>query len=147
MNRSCLPGAEKRLRSSHSRGFRVRALTTAIFVLLSIGCNRAARSPSAVTVAFETVPQPARVGAVVVNFTLVDAAAKPVVGARLTAEADMTHAGMSPVFGTVEEIRPGHYESTLKLGMAGDWVILLHGMLPSGEKLERQFELGNVEPN
>jgi len=59
----------------------------------------------------------------------------------------MTHAGMSPVFGTVEERKPGRYESELKLGMAGDWVILLHGTLPTGEKVERQFELKDVRPN
>jgi hypothetical protein len=92
------------------------------------------------------MPQPTRVGAVTVDFTLTDTTAMPVVGAHLTSEADMTHAGMSPVFGAVEEKQPGHYESTLNLGMAGDWVILLHGTLPTGDKLERQFELRNVQP-
>ena len=91
--------------------------------------------------------RPVRVGAVTVDFTLADAAAKPVVAAQLTTEADMTHAGMSPVFGRVEEKQPGRYESTLKLEMAGDWVILLHGTLPTGERLERQFELRDVRPN
>ena len=81
------------------------------------------------------------------DFTLADAASKPVTGAHLTTEADMTHAGMSPVFGSVQENQPGRYESTLKLGMAGDWVVLLHGTLPTGEKVERQFELRNVRPN
>lgn len=147
MNGCCFRGAEKNLRPFRSRGFRVWVLIAAIFLLFCIGCNRAVRSPSPVTVAFETVPRPARVGAVTVSFALADAAAKPLVGAQLSAEADMTHAGMSPVFGTVKEKQPGHYESTMKLGMAGDWVILLHGTLPSGEKLERQFELRDVQPN
>ncbi len=93
------------------------------------------------------MPKPPRVGAVSVDFKLADAAAKPVIGAHLTTEADMTHAGMSPVFGSVQENQPGRYESTLNLGMAGDWVILLHGTLPTGEKLERQFELRDVRPN
>jgi hypothetical protein len=31
--------------------------------------------------------------------------------------------------------------------MAGDWVILLHGTLPTGAKVERQFELRNVQSN
>jgi hypothetical protein len=30
--------------------------------------------------------------------------------------------------------------------MAGDWVILLHGTLPDGEKLERQFDVREVGP-
>jgi hypothetical protein len=98
-------------------------------------------------VVFEAEPQPVRVGAVTVDFTLADAASKPVTGAHLNAEADMTHAGMSPVFGNAQEKQPGRYESMLKLGMAGDWVILLHGTLPTGEKIEKQFELRNVQPN
>src|SRR5580700_10836674 len=31
--------------------------------------------------------------------------------------------------------------------MAGDWVILLHGALRDGEKLERQFDVRDVRPN
>jgi hypothetical protein len=54
---------------------------------------------------------------------------------------------MSPVFAEAKEVEPGRYQSTLILGMAGDWVILLHGSLPGGEKLERQFDLKGVRPN
>jgi YtkA-like len=147
MNRFCFQGAEKNLRSFRSRGFQVRALIAAISALFWMGCNRAAKSSSVVTVAFESMPRPAGVGTITVDFTLADAAAKPVVGAQLNTEADMTHAGMSPVFGTLQEKQPGRYESKLNLGMAGDWVILLHGTLPTGEKLERQFELRDVRPN
>jgi hypothetical protein len=129
------------------RSSQLWAVLTVISLLLWIACNRATTPVNAPTVVFKTKPQPARVGSVTVDFTLADAAAKPIAGANLTAEADMTHAGMSPVFGTVEEKQPGHYESALKLEMAGDWVILLHGTLPTGEKLERQFELRNVQPN
>lgn len=95
---------------------------------------------------FEVSPSPAKVGSVTAIFRLLDGA-KPVAGAHLAAEADMTHAGMGPAFGAVEEVQPGRYESKLSLGMAGDWVILLRGTLPGGEKLERQFELRNVQPN
>jgi hypothetical protein len=137
-------GAAELSRCCRSSQFRL--VLALISALLWSGCTRAANSTAAPTVVFEAMPQPTRVGAVTVDFTLTDAAAMPVVGAHLTAEADMTHAGMSPVFGAVEEKQPGHYESTLKLEMAGDWVILLHGALPTGDKLERQFELRNVQP-
>lgn len=147
MNQFCFWEAKQNSRLFGSRSFQVGAFLAAISLPLCMGCNRAAKPSSAETVAFETTPQPARVGAVTMDFTLADAAARPVIGAQLTTEADMTHAGMGPEFGTVEEKRPGRYESTLKLGMAGDWVILLHGTLPTGEKLERQFELKDVRPN
>jgi hypothetical protein len=31
--------------------------------------------------------------------------------------------------------------------MAGDWVILLHIVLPDGQKLEQQFDVSGVRPN
>jgi hypothetical protein len=92
-------------------------------------------------------PQPARVGPVTVTLQLADAAAKPIAGARIALEADMSHPGMSPVFGEAKEVAPGQYQSQVRLGMAGDWVILLHATLPDGTKLERQFDLRDVRPN
>lgn len=142
----CFRRAFENVRPRKSRDFQA-ALVLVTLALSWIGCNRAAPTSSALAIKFEVTPLPARVGIVTAKFDLMTSTAQPLVGAHLTAEADMTHAGMSPVFGTVEEKQPGHYESTLKLGMAGDWVILLHGTLPTGEKLERQFELRNVQPN
>ncbi len=103
-------------------------------------------------VEFQIKPKPVRVGPVVVCLTLTDAGNHPVTGTQIALEADMSHAGMSPVFAQANEVQPARYESHLSLGMAGDWVILLHGTLPNGEKLERQFrckrcpaELGECE--
>jgi hypothetical protein len=59
----------------------------------------------------------------------------------------MSHPGMSPVFGAAKEVAPGQYQAQVTFGMAGDWVILLHAMLPDGKKLERQFEVRDVRPN
>lgn len=92
-------------------------------------------------------PEPVRVGPVTVTFTLTDSSSRRVSGAHVTVEADMSHAGMSPVFSEAPEIEPGRYRSQLLLGMAGDWVILLHGTLPDGEKVERQFDVRGVRPN
>jgi hypothetical protein len=54
---------------------------------------------------------------------------------------------MSPVFGDAREIEPGRYQARLRFEMAGDWVILLHVILPGGQKLERQFDVPDVRPN
>jgi hypothetical protein len=78
---------------------------------------------------------------------LSDAAGRPVTGARITIEADMSHAGMTPVFAEAKEVQPGSYQSRLTFEMAGDWVILLHGTLANGKKLERQFDVRGVQPN
>ena len=112
-----------------------------------IGCHRPPTTSSGVMVEFQIKPKPVRVGSVVVYLTLTDAGNHPVTGARITVEADMSHAGMSPVFAQANEVQPARYESHLSLAMAGDWVILLHGALPTGEKLERQFDVSDVRPN
>jgi hypothetical protein len=112
-----------------------------------IGCHRPSKTSDGVTVEFRIRPEPVRVGPIEVNFTLTDAGGHPVSRSQIAIEADMSHAGMSPVFAAANEVQPGHYESQLSLGMAGDWVILLHGTLTGGEKLERQFDVRNVRPN
>ena len=59
----------------------------------------------------------------------------------------MSHAGMAPVFEPAKEIAAGQYQAHLTFAMAGDWVILLHVRLPSGQTLERQFEVSGLRPN
>lgn len=93
------------------------------------------------------MPEPVRAGAVTVSLKLTNADAKPVTGAHIGVEADMTHAGMSPAFADAKEIEPGHYQSPLTLEMAGDWVVLLHITLSDGKRLERQFDVQGVQPN
>ena len=122
-----------------------------VLVIVAIGvgvcCHRPPNTSRGVTVDFEINPKPVRVGPVVICFTLTDAVNHPVTGAQIEVECDMSHAGMSPVFAQANEVQAGHYESQLSLAMAGDWVILLHGALRNGEKLERQFDVRDVRPN
>ena len=118
-----------------------------VIVVFGIGCHKPPNTSSGVMVGFQIEPKPLRVGPVVVRVTLADAGNHPVTRAQIAVEADMSHAGMSPVFAQAKEVRPGRYESSFSLGMAGDWVILLHGKLPNGEKLERQFDVRDVRPN
>jgi YtkA-like protein len=115
--------------------------------LLIAGCSRRVASPDLVTVEHEISPAPARVGITTFTFKLADAGGKPVAGARVAVEADMSHAGMSPVFADAKEEQPGRYQARLNFQMAGDWTILLHVSLPGGKKLERQIEVRGVRPN
>ncbi len=124
----------------------IALLVSAAAIVAAIGCRAATSSPN-VTVEHEISPQPARVGMNTVVVKLTNSSGNPVVSARIMLEADMSHAGMSPVFGEAKEVQPGQYQSQLMLGMAGDWVILVHGSLASGEKLERQFDVRGVRPN
>jgi hypothetical protein len=119
-----------------------------VFALVfGIGCHRPRSTSSGIRVEFQIKPKPVQVGPVVISFALTDADNHPVTGAQVAVESDMSHAGMSPVFAQANEVQPARYESHLSLAMAGDWVILLHGTLPNGEKLERQFDVRDVRPN
>ncbi len=114
---------------------------------LIASCSRPVESPDLVTVEHEISPAPARVGVATIAFKLADAGGKPITGVRIAVEADMSHAGMSPVFAEAKEEQPGRYQAHLQFQMAGDWVILLHVTLPGGKKLERQIEVRGVRPN
>jgi hypothetical protein len=59
----------------------------------------------------------------------------------------MTHPGMSPEFAEAKELEPGRYEAPLEFTMAGDWLIIYHVTLQSGEKLDRQIDVRGVRAN
>lgn len=73
--------------------------------------------------------------------------AKPVTDATIMVEADMSHPGMSPVFGTANEMVPGSYQAHINFNMGGDWVVLLHIKLADGRKIERQVDVRGVRTN
>ncbi|HEX3820727.1 MAG TPA: FixH family protein [Candidatus Sulfotelmatobacter sp.] len=112
-----------------------------------MACQRKDALSQQLAVDCKFTPQPPHVGPTTVTFAIADGAKRPIVGAHVTTEADMSHPGMSPVFADAKEIAPGRYQSTILLRMAGDWVVLLHGSLPNGDKFERQFDLRGVRAN
>lgn len=70
---------------------------------------------------------------------------RPVVGASIHIQGDMTHAGMSPAIADATEVAPGLYSGQLNLSMAGDWVVISHITLRSGETMVDQFDLRGVQ--
>jgi YtkA-like protein len=115
--------------------------------LLIASCSRPVGSSSFVAIEHEISPEPARVGPATITLKLANSAAKPITGAHVAIEGDMSHPGMSPRFAEAKETDPGRYEARLEFAMAGDWVILLHVTLSDGKKLERQFDVRGVRPN
>jgi hypothetical protein len=117
----------------------------ALTIVLPIaGCRSSGRPVSGVTVKLSILPQPVKVGPVTVKVQLADASRKPVIGANIQVEGDMSHPGMSPVFAGAIESNSGDYRAYLDFPMAGDWLILLHIRLADGRKLERQFRVSGV---
>ncbi len=132
------------------RGGRYCPLTRGLLILivlfagLTVGCTKSALTRSIVVSDKEVTPQPAHAGPVTVNFKLADDA-KPLTGAHITLEGDMTHAGMAPVFGDAREVSPGEYQGQVTLSMGGDWVVLMHITLPDGKKVEEQMDVPGVQ--
>jgi len=113
--------------------------------LLAAGCQGPSGTSPDVLVEHEISPQPPEVGSSVFSLRLTDAASsKPLSGAHVRLEGTMTHAGMRPVFAEAKEAEPGRYRATLEFTMGGDWVVLVHAVLPDGRKVERQFDVKGV---
>lgn len=113
--------------------------------LFTAACQKQAVSQSELTVEYEMTPQPPRVGTAIITLKLVDLTGKPISGASVSLEGNMSHAGMRPVFGEAREQEPGRYHAPLEFTMGGDWVILLYLTLPDGRKLERQIDVKGVK--
>ena len=128
--------------------FLKRSSLVALCVWLALlqGCRQRADLPSDLTLAHEISPQPPRVGQVTIALRLADASGKPLTGALMKLEGNMSHAGMVPVFAEATETEPGRYRSTLELSMAGDWYVLVSVTLPDSRKFERQLEIKGVAP-
>ncbi len=73
--------------------------------------------------------------------TLHDAAGQPVEGAHLALEANMSHAGMTPVMADSTSNKDGVYRVPLTWTMAGDWFVDVKFTLPDGQKITRRFPL------
>ena len=128
-----------------SPGWRLTlASVLCFYALCGVACTKQSSAVSGVTINAEISPQPARVGSVTVTLNLADRG-KPLAGARVNLEGDMSHAGMAPVFGDAKETAPGRYQGNLQLNMGGDWVIVTHITLANGQTLEHQIDLSGVQ--
>lgn len=125
---------------------RRRMYWAALATSLLTGCHTVARSDPGVTVECTITPQPPRVGNAMVTINLLDRTARPVTGAHIKLEADMSHPGMAPAFAEAGETAPGSYVGHLQFTMAGDWVILVQGALANGQRIDRQVDVKAVSP-
>jgi hypothetical protein len=128
----------------------VRAGRVFVFLaigLLLMGCHKPIEPQPALNVEFELAPQPPRMGPSVITLVVVDAEGKAINGAHVSIEGDMTHAGMGPIIAVAKEKGAGRYQAPFEFSMGGDWVIMAHVTLPSGQAVERQFEVRGVSSN
>jgi hypothetical protein len=114
-----------------------------VLLLLLAGCGRVQQANPAtpdsyvVTLAADPAPPVSTDGAVIV--TLRDAAGQPVDNAQLEIEANMSHAGMTPVMAAGAAGKDGAYRVPLTWTMAGDWYVDVKFTLPDGQRITRRF--------
>jgi len=118
-------------------------MSLCLFCLFVAGCH--IQPDTDVKIAPEVEPRPPRVGQVTITVR-VTRADKPITGAQMKLEANMSHAGMAPVFADAREVEPGIYRANMELTMAGDWIVSVSIILPEGTKVYRQFDVTGVAP-
>ena len=114
-----------------------------VSLALPLGCRREVALLD-FNLTHEVSPQPPRVGPTTITLRLTDHSAKPITGAHITVEGNMSHAGMTPVFANATEVEPGSYRATIELSMSGDWVVIAHATLADGRRVNDQFEINGV---
>ncbi|HEV8577932.1 MAG TPA: FixH family protein [Thermoanaerobaculia bacterium] len=130
------------LSAARRRGLRI--LLGAAAACLAAGCRPPEEAPE-IDLSWTVAPHPPMAGPATFSLTLTDATTgKPLSGAAVRLEADMSHAGMEPVFAAAREVGPGLYEAPLELTMAGDWLVLVDATLRDGRTLQRRLELRGV---
>jgi hypothetical protein len=125
-----------------ARGARLAAILVAC-CCFALGCTR---GPDDTRVTWTIEPSPAtRQSETIVRFALEHPDGTPVAGARLRAEAHMSHPGMAPVTADVIERANGFYETRLQFSMAGDWIVVITGELASGRRFTARTDVTAVQ--
>jgi len=115
-----------------------------ISVLLA-GCGRIQQTIPApndgYTMMLVAQPSTPVVGDGTLVVTLRDPAGKPVTGAGLQIEGNMSHAGMKPSFGKVAGEDAGQYTVAIPWTMGGDWYVDIKATLADGRVIARRFPI------
>jgi hypothetical protein len=89
-------------------------------------------------------PAPVSVGTARLHLRVRDAAGRPVRGAQLQIEAQMSHPGMMPLVVVATERSEGLYEAELQFSMGGDWILVVAGSLSNGARVHHRIDVPNV---
>ncbi len=120
------------------------AIVSAGLVLAVASGRSVSASASSGQIGLRVVTERA-VGPAAVEVSLRSADGTPVENARVSLRGDMNHAGMRPVIVEMREVGRGAYLSDeFRFTMAGDWLLTVTALLPSGEKLERTFDVSGI---
>lgn len=128
---------------AHSQ--RLALLLIGTFLVVCSGCGPAETETADFQVDLAFDPSPPQKGDVDVTLTLAQRDGTPIEGADVRLEGNMNHAGMTPSFADLKEVKPGQYAGTLDFTMGGDWFVLVTVQMPDGKQVERKIDIPGVE--
>ncbi len=117
----------------------------ALLLVVLVSCGRVRNELAEVGVELVLSPEPPQIGPAQITVTLMDANGMLIENAEVELEANMSHAGMVPVFAPAQEVAPGKYVASVEFTMGGDWFILVRSQLPDGRSLERRIDVPGVD--
>jgi hypothetical protein len=137
------------MRSSRSRlrSWRplLAGLASGIFMTVAgVACRPGHESVPDVAIDCQIDPDPPTIGASTITVSLADAGARPVVGATVLVEANMSHPGMRPLFARATEIAPARYRADLEFTMAGDWILSVSAALRDGRTAHTRLDVPGI---
>jgi hypothetical protein len=141
------PGGVDRPHRNALRRPRRAFLLAGLLILLALaaaGCGRSESGGAVETkddyqVTFATEPAAAVQGEGTILITVKDKAGQPVDNARVSVEANMSHAGMKPEYADVSASQAGTYRLPLKWTMGGSWYVDTTITLGDGTVIRRRF--------
>lgn len=119
-------------------------LAVACSCLALAGCTKGVQTANDVAIVCEVAPTPPREGDATITVTLTGADRRPVTGATVKVEGNMSHPGMRPVFADATEVGSGQYRAPFAFSMAGDWIISVNATLSDGRQLHKEVDVRGV---
>jgi hypothetical protein len=127
----------------------LRQLNIILFTILTViaGCSSNGNDTRDINLEWIISPYPPAIGTVQFQVILSDTLARPITGAMMDIEANMSHPGMSPMMAELEEEEAGVYSAEIEFSMGGDWFILVNARLPDERVINRQINIPGVKSN
>jgi hypothetical protein len=125
------------LTSSATDAHRPSAARTALD--FNVGSDQRWGQPTGPKVALDTPPDTLKAGKNTLTFTVLDAAGKPVTGAKVTTAVAMTNMNMGTTHPPARETN-GHYTTEVEFSMKGPWRVTLTITPPNRKPFTHAFE-------
>lgn len=110
----------------------------------NVGSTQKWGQPAGPNVTLNTPPGAVKVGKNPLEFTILDAAGKPMTGAKVTTAVAMTSMDMGTTHPPAKEDKAGHYTTEAEFSMKGPWRVTVRVAPPNQQPFTRAFDLNVV---